>query len=268
MSSAQGRFSSPDPLGGHLYDPQTLNKYAYVRNNPLSLTDPSGLDFYLTCTHSDQNAETCQQVDNGGQKSWVQGTTTNGQFGATVISNGANGTLADQNGNQYTGSFNQNGASFTSDNGNGVTSSGVFQNGSNATTLSGSGLFQGFTGVFNDNCGGTCVASGSIFGTKDQFATLKEQMLHNPGIDAVDFFHLTFFGFGPQNYRNGNPTGPDPHLVSSGRTENAGYDQLHYDGSYPYATVPGFFDHSGSALRSIGHIFTGPQALPPPTTIP
>ena len=91
--SALGRFTSPDPLGGHLYDPQTLNKYAYVRNNPLSLTDPSGLDFYLTCTHTKDNGDTCQQVNNGGQKTWVQGTTTNGQFSATVISNGANGSL-------------------------------------------------------------------------------------------------------------------------------------------------------------------------------
>jgi len=41
--SALGRFTSPDPLGGSLLDPQTLNKYAYVRNNPLALTDPTGM---------------------------------------------------------------------------------------------------------------------------------------------------------------------------------------------------------------------------------
>jgi hypothetical protein len=29
-----GRFLSPDDFGGHLEDPQTLNKYAYVGNNP------------------------------------------------------------------------------------------------------------------------------------------------------------------------------------------------------------------------------------------
>jgi RHS repeat-associated protein len=42
-----GRFMSPDPMGGHYGDPQTLNRYAYVRNNPLRFTDPTGLDFYL-----------------------------------------------------------------------------------------------------------------------------------------------------------------------------------------------------------------------------
>ena len=49
MSSAQGRFTSPDwseqpavvPYAD-FRDPQTLNLYAYVRNNPLRLNDPRG----------------------------------------------------------------------------------------------------------------------------------------------------------------------------------------------------------------------------------
>jgi RHS repeat-associated protein len=47
-SAAQGRFTSPDPLlgSGRTYDPQTWNRYSYVRNNPLRFTDPTGLDFY------------------------------------------------------------------------------------------------------------------------------------------------------------------------------------------------------------------------------
>ncbi len=42
-----GRWPSPDPSGlaaVHPRDPQTLNRYAYVRNNPLAATDPQGLD--------------------------------------------------------------------------------------------------------------------------------------------------------------------------------------------------------------------------------
>lgn len=42
-SSSMGRFMTPDPLGGSLANPQTLNKYAYVQNNPVNLIDPTGL---------------------------------------------------------------------------------------------------------------------------------------------------------------------------------------------------------------------------------
>jgi RHS repeat-associated protein len=62
FSAAQGRFTSPDEFPGGIVDPftgqqveqpgplpyaditdpQTLNKYAYVRNNPLRYTDPDG----------------------------------------------------------------------------------------------------------------------------------------------------------------------------------------------------------------------------------
>jgi RHS repeat-associated protein len=48
-SSNMGRFMSPDPLGGNLANPQSLNKYSYVLNNPLTNTDPTGL---YTCTDS------------------------------------------------------------------------------------------------------------------------------------------------------------------------------------------------------------------------
>jgi RHS repeat-associated protein len=50
----QGRWPSPDPAGLSsvgLNDPQTWNRYAYVRNSPLSLVDPLGLDCaYLNST--------------------------------------------------------------------------------------------------------------------------------------------------------------------------------------------------------------------------
>jgi RHS repeat-associated protein len=65
-SGAQGRFTSPDEFKGGIVDPfsgqqasqpgplpyadiadpQTLNKYVYVRNNPLRYIDPDGHDFW------------------------------------------------------------------------------------------------------------------------------------------------------------------------------------------------------------------------------
>jgi RHS repeat-associated protein len=38
-----GSWLSPDKLGGDVTNPQSLNRYAYVLNNPASLTDPLGL---------------------------------------------------------------------------------------------------------------------------------------------------------------------------------------------------------------------------------
>jgi len=45
LSMEQGRFTTPDPFGDVIADPtnpQSWNLYAYVRNNPLNLVDPSG----------------------------------------------------------------------------------------------------------------------------------------------------------------------------------------------------------------------------------
>jgi RHS repeat-associated protein len=56
LSSAQGRFTSIDPVTitpGRMVDPQQLNQYAYVRNNPLRLIDPTGED--LKCTGDQQS---------------------------------------------------------------------------------------------------------------------------------------------------------------------------------------------------------------------
>ncbi|MBI5123084.1 RHS repeat-associated core domain-containing protein, partial [Candidatus Roizmanbacteria bacterium] len=36
------RFTQPDDIIPDLYNPQTLNRYSYVNNNPLKYTDPSG----------------------------------------------------------------------------------------------------------------------------------------------------------------------------------------------------------------------------------
>ena len=46
-SSSLGRFMSSDPkhISAHLADPQSFNRYAYARNNPLVYVDPDGQDF-------------------------------------------------------------------------------------------------------------------------------------------------------------------------------------------------------------------------------
>ncbi len=38
-----GRFASPDPVGGSVANPQSLNGYSYVANDPVNSADPSGM---------------------------------------------------------------------------------------------------------------------------------------------------------------------------------------------------------------------------------
>jgi len=39
-----GRFLQADPLAGGVFEPQSMNRYAYVNNEPINLVDPLGLD--------------------------------------------------------------------------------------------------------------------------------------------------------------------------------------------------------------------------------
>jgi RHS repeat-associated protein len=54
FSSIQGRFASADPTlltGRRLLDPQQLNLYVYVRDNPLKYVDPTGEDLRIVVTN-------------------------------------------------------------------------------------------------------------------------------------------------------------------------------------------------------------------------
>jgi RHS repeat-associated protein len=42
--SFSGRWTSPDPLGGSISNPQTFNHYSYTQNDPVNFVDPNGLD--------------------------------------------------------------------------------------------------------------------------------------------------------------------------------------------------------------------------------
>ncbi len=91
MSSAQGRFTSPDPITGtplHIINPQRWNMYAYVVNNPLAFIDPSGMDAIavnfskeiplgghegIISVHADGTAEYARFGPVGGSKPFGEG---------------------------------------------------------------------------------------------------------------------------------------------------------------------------------------------------
>ena len=192
-ASSMGRFMSPDPVfisADRLTDPQSLNLYAYVRNNPLSLVDPTGLDFYLACQTSDHSG--CGQVQNGSDKVWVQGQTVNGQFQATDVdmndSKDASAGYHDQFGNQYTGTFDEkNGVSFTS--ADGTSTHSRFIDGSDETDVNGSGaVFSGIQGKFFSDCGGSCEGRASLYETTPGAFASAEAALHKQGgfMTAID----------------------------------------------------------------------------------
>lgn len=52
FSSGLCRWMGPDPIAGSALDPQSLNRYAYVVNNPTNLVDPLGLLAVSICPYS------------------------------------------------------------------------------------------------------------------------------------------------------------------------------------------------------------------------
>jgi RHS repeat-associated protein len=216
-SRLPGRFISPDPLGGHSEDPQTLNRYAFVRNNPLMLTDPTGMDFYLTCT---KESDTC--------KNGQVGKTVDGKFVVTLIKNDKDGKLVDQYGNVYTAKVTPGGVLF-----NGAGSQeyvlGVFQNGTSPTTIVGNGDMTGFTFNFtmsNLSAGQTAKGTFSYQGNADQAQAALERAGYGVYTgDAFNFYHMGKNNYGSREWRS-------PGDKDSGN--NSGHFSVHVPFTYGF----------------------------------
>ena len=248
MSSAQGRFTSPDPVfasAAHLTDPQMWNEYAYVRNNPLRLTDPTGLDFYTTCTHTTDNGDTCQQVQNGSAKVWVQGTTDSGGFTANRIANDENGNLVDvAHGNAAVeGTFDQNGVHFNGS----TTANGQFIEGSDQTNISGSGLFAGIEGQFVSACGGSCQARGALNELAPGALATMESGLNRQGglMSAIDLLS----GAHNQGAQWKDASGYLHVILNGSGTRNAGITEMHFEGHPTGVDVVNFVLHMVDTIR-------------------
>jgi RHS repeat-associated protein len=228
-ASTMGRFMTPDPLGGHQEDPQTLNKYAYVRNNPLNRTDPTGLDLYL---------QGCGDASTTCKDNFVGTTDDKGHFTRTTIQSDASGNF-----DGHDVSFDSSGIHIDDK------YQGVYAPGTDATRVNGD-EDSGFAGthfVVNSNCLGTCLAGGGLYsdngGTsvfKGVIATLEGP---NKGLDK--------YGDHPgDQYRGGNKNGPDAHLsyVTDQNGNPTNGMPFHIDTRNPFHSTGGFLGHTGDLI--------------------
>jgi RHS repeat-associated protein len=246
-----GRFTSPDPefaSSDRIADPQQWNMYAYARNNPLSITDPTGLDFNLTC--SGGNPATCQNGIQGQTTTDANGKST---FTATDVDmndpKDASGGYHDQFGNQYTGSFDENnGVTFTNTTTGATSSNSRFIDGSDETDINGSatGAFNGIQGRFNSNCGGSCEAKGSLYnlpGHDGALANLEKKI----GASLED--NLNFFGGHGKSISFRFGEDQLTHIVNHLGGPDAGKQEVHFEGHAPGRDLANFVLHQVDAIK-------------------
>jgi len=211
-ASSMGRFMTPDPLGGHQEDPQTLNKYSYVRNNPLTLTDPTGLDFNLNCDKN--NGTTCQ----GGHQYYKD---NNGDYKETVVKSDDKGNLTDQSGNKYGGTVDSGGVHFAQQ-GSDTSSTGSWVNGSSDTKFTQtSGALSGFSFDFSQPGQGQTLRGAASFSMSETDAATA---LVNAGFysrwqdNAGNFLHGIPWGLHEHFRTQGDPgTGQNSaHFILKG----------------------------------------------------
>lgn len=241
FGSSMGRFLSPDPMGGHYENPQTLNKYAYVVNNPLRYTDPTGLDIWLQGCGKDSG--TCK--DN-----YVGTTDKNGNFQREHLTGdqtkdatiGPHGVSVTQDGKTY----------------NGVWDTNKGENG--GVTVAGSGALKGYNADITGNCGGTCVASGEIRSTTPNAGNITQALfkvldttssgyVKNAGTDAINFFHPGATNF--RGHADGDPQGiPSTHIPIDPKASLPN-NEWHVDRTYPYDGAGDWLEHAGCATSTI-----------------
>ncbi len=83
-----GRWTSPDPYHGSmsLDDPQSFNRYVYVRNDPLNFVDPSGLFWQLSYCYMEVKIDNEGRINFTGNEGCVY-TWVNISAGSSVVPN-------------------------------------------------------------------------------------------------------------------------------------------------------------------------------------
>ena len=219
-TSAMGRFMSPDPIvvtKRRLTDPQRFNLYAYARNNPLRYTDPTGMDLWEK--GCGKESDKCHNDYVG---TWDK---EHKNFSRTTIQTDSHGNIAGHDVNFDSQGIHIDGK-YT----------GVFASNTEATVVNGSGKFEGFQGVFNTNCRGTCAAGGILMALPGHSFDQLTSGLRGPNEWGDKFSQHQ----GDQ-YRGGNREGVDIHLSYIKADE---FQEVHFDWRFPFASWDGLVEHS------------------------
>jgi RHS repeat-associated protein len=248
-----GRWLSPDPGGlkaVKLDDPQTWNMYAYVRNNPTTATDPTGLDLWLKGCHKSDK----KHCHKGYLGSWDD---AHNQFTRTHVSGdltgsatlGPNGISVRYNGQTYAGVWDRN------------------KGESAAAYVAGAGALKGYTAQITGACeNNSCLASGTLYKQansplyRDPAAAVSSSLsselrqsgsgyVMNPKLDFADFEHPGQVNF--RGYDEGQPGLPSTHITPDISPVDNSWVQFHVDARFAYEDLSGFFEHAGSLLKSI-----------------
>lgn len=258
-ASTMGRFLSPDDVGGDPSNPQSLNLYSYVANNPLSRTDPTGHDFYQSCQ---KQSSTCgeqtigKDVHGKDVQQLVSGTTTNGKFSPTVITSASLKDAASGN----TAAVNGNGVMITTGTGTSSqqTGQGIFIANTPAADIQGQGAGWNqfsFHIDSNDIAHGVLTSGEATYqgtgGRQGMLDTLNSMTAggHGPWqYSFEDYYNI--FHLGEHNMRFS--TGADPRNVNYGPSP-------HFPVPESGTTVPHFHvdsltgsQHLSCAVRGIG----------------
>jgi RHS repeat-associated protein len=236
-SPTQGRWISPDPAGlsaANISNPQSWNRYAYVLNNPLSLTDPLGLfcvwDNGSYDSNDDPNTGNKSACEDGNGGTWFNGSPSDWSPGAGDWSGQASAEFAGwaQGINPSVGDFGDP---------SGTADASVFGMFSPVSTITSS-----LPGQISGGCGVSALSLNGYLGTKNSPMVGQGTSLMNTG----------------QKYNL------DPRLLVSiagaetsfGRNITAGQFNA-FNVLYNGLNSP--FSSWQSAINSVGHSLTNPS---------
>ena len=134
--------------------------------------------------------------------------------------------------------------------------------GSKRTDLSGSGIYSGVEGKFNDACGGSCKARGSLYDMVNNSGAVNRALGSLRELSWLEVVGHLASGAHDRGPEWMDSTGLD-HVIRATAGVNKGKTELHFEGT-PIKGGNGV-THTGEAL---GGLFSGRAAAQRDTVLP